>query len=56
MKVSRCGGGEVKTFSPTWEEFKNFYGYIRSLEEEGVHKYGIVKVNPLIRGRLFSVW
>lgn len=36
---------EAPTFYPTKEEFKNAYGYIKSIAQES-SKYGIVKIVP----------
>jgi len=37
---------EVKAFTPTMDEFKNFSKYIEYLESIDAHKLGVVKVKP----------
>ena len=32
-------------FSPTMEEFQDFSGFIRYMEEQGAHKSGVAKVS-----------
>lgn len=37
--------GGVMCFSPTMEEFQDFSGFVRCMEELGAHKYGVAKVS-----------
>ncbi len=34
-------------FTPTMEEFKSFSKFVKYMEEQGAHKYGVAKVCPL---------
>lgn len=35
----------IMVFRPTREEFKDFAGFIRKMEEQGAHKAGVAKVS-----------
>jgi jumonji domain-containing protein 2 len=35
---------KIKTFSPTWDEFKDFSKYIDYIEQQGAHKAGLCRV------------
>lgn len=37
---------KIQTFRNTWEEFKDFNGYIEYMESVGAHRAGIVKIIP----------
>ena len=46
---SSSGGGgspKIMTFTPTWEEFKDFRKYIDYIESCGAHKAGIARIIP----------
>lgn len=40
-------------FRPSWEEFKDFPGYIEYIESKGAHKAGLVKVRNVFVYNLF---
>ncbi|KAL7299664.1 hypothetical protein TKK_0007423 [Trichogramma kaykai] len=37
---------QIQTFRTTTEQFKDFSGFIRSMEEKGAHLVGIAKIIP----------
>ena len=37
-------GCQIMVFEPTFEEFKDFSGYIKFMESKGAHKAGVAKV------------
>lgn len=43
----------IMVFRPTLQEFRDFSGYVKKMEDCGAHKFGIAKVNVLIRSALF---
>jgi hypothetical protein len=43
--ATRGVSDKIPTFSPTWEEFKDFYTYIKSIQGQ-LQEYGICKVIP----------
>ena len=46
---SSSGGNsapKIMVFRPTWDEFKDFMGYIKYMESKGAHKAGLAKVIP----------
>ena len=38
--------GEVPTFYPTYDEFKDFSAFVESIEARGTHKIGLAKIVP----------
>ncbi len=38
---------KIMTFTPSWEELKNFNSYINKIEEQGAHKAGICRVSDI---------
>lgn len=43
----------IMVFRPSWEEFKDFPGYIEYIESKGAHKAGLVKVRNVFVYNLF---
>lgn len=43
----------IMVFRPSWEEFKDFPGYIEYIESKGAHKAGLVKVRKCVCLHLF---
>ena len=41
---SFSGCPKIMTFTPTWEEFKDFKKYIEYIESQGAHKAGLARV------------
>lgn len=39
-------GCQIMVFKPTFEEFKDFSGYIKFMESKGAHKAGVAKIIP----------
>uniref|UniRef100_A0A7M5TVU4 [histone H3]-trimethyl-L-lysine(9) demethylase n=1 Tax=Clytia hemisphaerica TaxID=252671 RepID=A0A7M5TVU4_9CNID len=46
MMAGNNEGCQIMVFTPSYEEFKDFSGYIRYMESKGAHKAGIAKVIP----------
>lgn len=45
--IGECGISketEIMVFRPTYDEFKDFNGYIKHIELWGAHKFGLAKV------------
>ncbi len=38
------GSGGIMIFTPTWEQFRDFQGFISYMEEQGAHHCGVAKV------------
>lgn len=38
------GTGGIMTFSPTWDQFKDFQAFIAYMESQGAHRCGVAKV------------
>lgn len=36
---------KIMTFTPTWDEFKDFNKFVDYIESQGAHKAGICKVS-----------
>lgn len=43
-----CSVPKIKTFRPTWDEFKDFSKYIKNIEFQEAHKAGICKVRSFL--------
>lgn len=43
---------EIKVFRPTWDQFKDFLGYIEYIEQSGGHEAGAVKVSLCLEPRV----
>jgi len=39
---------QIMVFRPTFEEFKDFSGYIKYMESRGAHKAGVAKVKSFL--------
>jgi hypothetical protein len=48
IKMAWVWDGGVMCFSPKMEEFRDFSGFIRYMEEQGAHKYGVAKVSSYV--------
>lgn len=44
MAAWTLGNGGIMTFTPTWEQFQDFQGFISYMEEQGAHHCGVAKV------------
>ena len=45
----------IMVFRPTLQEFRDFSGYVKKMEECGAHRFGIAKVNVLIRSSIVDL-
>ena len=46
----------IQVFHPTWEELKDFNGYIAYMESKGAHLAGIAKVFNVVVNCLFNAF
>ncbi|XP_064386205.1 lysine-specific demethylase 4C-like [Halichondria panicea] len=46
MAAWTLGNGGIMTFTPTWEQFQDFQGFISYMEEQGAHHCGVAKIVP----------
>ena len=45
QKIKMDSVTNIMTFTPTWEEFKDFKKYMNYIEAQGAHEAGICKVS-----------